>query len=693
MALLRPRLEAQPAGLAAGDLVASGPGRALSAARSLRRAPELGGLVGLAAVLNLWALGQNGWANTYYAAAVRSMASSWHNFLYASLDPSGVMTVDKPPLALWVQALSVRVFGYHPLAILVPQALMGIVSVVLVYDLVRRRFGRLGGFVAGLALATTPIAVAMSRDNNPDALLTLCCVAAVWFAVRALEDGRTRWLVLSGIAAGLAFEAKLGEALVIVPGIALAWLFVALRGRLVALRQLAAGGAAMVCVGLAWPVLVWLTPAADRPYVAGTSDNSIWSLITGYDGFGRVTGQVGGPGGTASPTFGGGTGLGRLLNSALGGQEGWLLGAAIVGGFAVLVASRARRHDPRTGWIIAVGGTFLATALLFSFSGGIFHPYYVVLLAPFTAALLGAGVATAISGGVNRSAAGALMLAAGAVTEYIVLGDYVGQMRWLEAVLPAACGAAAIGLFLAERSRTRAVVLGVGIAALLIAPTVWAFDTLGYQTSVTFPAGGPASVVSTGGGFGGFPGAFGGGGGVGGARPPGGGGQSLFGPSANGSGGSLFGPGAAGGRGGTRRFFRSGTFPGFAGSRGSGAFDANEVSAADLAYVKAHGGGTLAVSSQQGAGTAIIDDDANVAGIGGFSGVESDPSIAWLASEVASGHIRFVIDDASGNPGSRPGATAALGAAADVCTPGAASDGTTIYDCKGKAAALRAISR
>jgi hypothetical protein len=264
-------------------------------------------------------------------------------------------------------------------------------------------------------------------------------------------------------------------------------------------------------------------------------------------------------------------------------------------------------------------------------------------------------------------------------------------MRWLEAVLPAVCGAAAIGLFLAERARTRAAVLSVGVAALLIAPTVWAFDTLGYQTSVTFPAGGPANVVSTGGGFGGFPGAFGGGRGLGGAAPSGGGGQSLFGPSANGSGRPLFRPGAGGGRGGTRGFFRGGgAFPAF-GGRG-GAFDANEVSPADLAYVKAHGGGTLAVSSQQGAGTAIVDDDANVAGIGGFSGAESDPSIAWLASEVASGHIRFVIDDASSNLGNRPGARAALGAAAEVCAAGTASGGTTIYDCRGKAAALRALS-
>src|SRR5258708_2413836 len=158
------------------------------------RRPELAGLVVLAATLDLWALGRNGWANTYYSAAVRSMSSSWHNFLYVSFDPSGAMTVDKPPLALWVQALSVRLFGYHPLSMLVPQALMGVASVALVYDLTRRRFGRSAGFVAGLALATTPLAVAVSRHNNPDALLVRFLTAALWFGARALEDGRPRTL-------------------------------------------------------------------------------------------------------------------------------------------------------------------------------------------------------------------------------------------------------------------------------------------------------------------------------------------------------------------------------------------------------------------------------------------------------------------------------------------------------------------
>jgi len=351
--------------------------------------PELAALLTLAGVLNMWALGQNGWANSYYSAAVRSMSSSWHNFLFASLDPSGVMTVDKPPLALWVQALSVRAFGYQPLSVLVPQALIGVASVALTYDLVRRRFGRLGGFVGGLALALTPMTVAISRHNNPDALLVLCCVAALWSAVRALEDGRARWLVLAGVCVGLGFETKMGVALVVVPGIAAAWLLLAPHGRRRALRQLLAAGAAMTVVGGAWPALVELTPAADRPWVAGTSDNSALSLIFGYNGLGRVDGQAGGPAGGGpggGALFGGAPGPLRLLSPSLGGQAGWLLGLAIVSALAILLASRFRRSDPRTAWVVAVGGAFMTGAVLVSAASGIFHPYYVSLLAPFTPA-------------------------------------------------------------------------------------------------------------------------------------------------------------------------------------------------------------------------------------------------------------------------------------------------------------------
>ncbi len=484
--------------------------------------PELAALLALAAVLYLWGLGRNGLANEYYSAAVRSMTESWHAFVYGSFDTSGVMTVDKPPLALWVQALSARVFGFSSWSMLVPQALMGMGSVALVYDLTRRQFGRAAGASAGLVLALTPTTVAISRHNNPDALLVLCVTAAVWCLVRGLSDGRTRWLVLSGVCVGLGFEAKMGAALLVVPAIAAAWLWVAPRGRAAALRQLGLGGAAMAAVGLAWPVLVWLTPASDRPWISGTSDNSIWSLIFGYNGLGRLTGQQGAPGG-AGPgggggAFGGDPGVLRLLNESLGGQGGWLLGFAAVAGVALVVLTRLRRGDARTGWAIAIGGTFLTTAVAFSQASGIFHPYYVSQLAPFTAALVGAGVGLILQGGRPARVIGPLAIAAGIVTELVVLGRYPGELGWVPMLLIVVGGMAATTLALG-RGVTRDARIAAVIAAmavLLMAPGAWAFETLGHATSGTFPAGGPQSA-----GFGG-PGGGPGGRGFAGGPPPGG---------------------------------------------------------------------------------------------------------------------------------------------------------------------------
>jgi 4-amino-4-deoxy-L-arabinose transferase-like glycosyltransferase len=758
--------------------------------------PELAALIAIAGTLNLWALARNGWANQYYAAAVRSMSTSWHDFLYASMDKSGVMTVDKPPLALWVESLSVRVFGYHSLSLLVPEALMGVASVALVYDLVRRRFGRVGGFVAGLALATTPITVGISRHNNPDALLVLCSIAALWSAMRAFESASAhrslRWLVAAGVCVGLGFETKMGVALAVVPGIAAAWLWVApaARGRLHALRQLLVGGGAMLLVGGAWPLLVELTPAADRPWVSGTSDNRVLSLIFEYNGLGRVDGQSGGPGGTSSNMFGGTPGPLRLLNSALGGQAGWLLGFAVVSGLGLLAASRLRRVDPRTGWLIAVGGAFAVTAVLFSAASGIFHPYYVSLLAPFTAMLVGAGAAqilgrragAATSGTPEASLAaragagagvafgrgdgmgiarvvGPLAVLAGVTTELVVRGRYPGQLTWLPPVLIAVGVLAAVALAAFAAPRVRGVALGAALAALLLAPAIWAVDTLGYATSGTFPSGGPQNVATAGGnGFGGPGGGFGGragGRGAAGGRRLGIGGGSagavpLFGPGGSstatgGSGstgasgatpsapaglaGGAGGPSGAGGVGGVF----TGAPPGFAGvvggrpgsgaglgGTGGGQFGNDTALTKVLAYVKQHGGGTIAVSSQSSAAQAIVEKGANVAGIGGFSGRESDVSVSWLAQEVKAGKIRWVLAEEQGGGGSggggpgggggrglpgdtRVGAKVAIAAVEKACqhvtltgtgtstteASGAGAAGTgTLYDCQGRAGQL-----
>jgi 4-amino-4-deoxy-L-arabinose transferase-like glycosyltransferase len=451
--------------------------------------PELAALLVLAGVLYLWALDRNGFANEYYSAAVRSMSTSWHAFLYGSFDTSGVMTVDKPPLALWVQALSARVFGFSSWSILVPQALMGVATVGLTYDLTQRRFGPAAGFAAGLVLVLTPITVAIARHNNPDALLVLCCTAALWFLVRGLEDGRVRWLVLAGVAVGLGFEAKMAAALLVVPAMAAAWVWAAPRNRVTGLL---AAGAAMTVTGLAWPLLMWLTPAADRPWISGTSDNSIWSLILGYNGLGRLFGQDGGMGGGGT-MFGGERGLLRLLNEALGGQAGWLLGVALVGGVALLALTRLKRTDARTGWLIALGGTFLTVAVAFSRAEGIFHPYYVAQLAPFTAALVGATVAVMLR---NRYVAAAAVLA-GVAAEMMIIG---GDAAWI-----AAAGVFAAVLLASDvfGRNARAYIVAAAIAVLLITPASWSAQTLGHATSGTFPAGGAATMAGGPGGGGG----------------------------------------------------------------------------------------------------------------------------------------------------------------------------------------------
>ena len=323
-----------------------------------RSAPELAALLVLAGVLYLWALDRNGFANEYYSAAVRSMSTSWHAFLYGSFDAAGVMTVDKPPLALWVQALSARVFGFSSWSLLVPQALMGVATVGLVYDLTRRRFGR-------AARASPPAwrscsrrsTVAIARHNNPDALLVLCCTAALWCVVRGLEDGRTRWLVLAGVAVGLGFEAKMAAALLVVPGD---------RRRLAVGRPARARRRGRAAAGRrrgddgGRPRLADadLAHARRRPAV-GVRHQRQQRLVADprlqrprppvRPGRRTRAAAAARAAVAAAAVFGGEPGVLRLLNESLGGQAGWLLGVALVGGIAVLAVTRLRRARPPHG--------------------------------------------------------------------------------------------------------------------------------------------------------------------------------------------------------------------------------------------------------------------------------------------------------------------------------------------------------
>ena len=307
-----------------------------------------------------------------------------------------------------------------------------------------------------------------------------------------------------------------------------------------------------------------------------------------------MAGGPGGGGGGGNGLFGGATGPFRLLNEAMGAQAGWFLGFALVAGIAVLAATKLRRSDPRTGWLLAVGGAFLTTVVAFSYAQGIFHPYYVSLLAPFTAALVGAGFAQLSRDGSRILAA--LAVLAGVLVEVKVLHDNPTSLAWLPNLLVAAGIAAIVALALLPR---RAIALGAVIVALLIAPAVWSAQTLGHATNGTFPAGGPQTARIGGPGRGGGPG------------------NGGFGGRAIGA------PGRA--------------------TAGGGPFGGDSASlTAALAYARAHGGGTVAVSSQNGAGQQVIDG-ANVAAIGGFSGNESQVTAKWLADAVRAGRIRYVL--------------------------------------------------
>lgn len=366
--------------------------------------PGLLALLAGTAVLYLWGLGSHGWGNSFYAAAAQAGTQDWKAWLFGSLDAGNAITVDKPPAAMWVMALSGRLFGFNEFTVLLPQALMGVAAVAVLYCTVRRSAGAAAGLIAGAALAITPVAVAMFRYNNPDALLVLLLVIAAYCMVRATESGSTRWVALSGTAVGFAFLTKMLQAFLVVPALALVFLIAAPTSFWKRVGSLLAGLAAMV-VSAGWYIaLVSVWPADSRPYIGGSTDNNLLQLAFGYNGIDRIVGRgqpggghppgPGGPGGGANQFFGGQPGIGRLFGTSMGTEASWLLPAALLGLVAVLwLTRRAGRTDPVRAAAVLWGGWLVVTGVVFSFMDGTIHPYYTVALAPAVAALVGISVA------------------------------------------------------------------------------------------------------------------------------------------------------------------------------------------------------------------------------------------------------------------------------------------------------------
>ena len=654
-------------------------------ARLLRRRPEdpswarpaLLALLAATAVLYLVGLSRNGWANAFYAAAVQAGTKSWKAFFFGSFDAANFITVDKPPGSLWVMEISARIFGLNSWSLLVPQALEGVATVGVLYATVRRWSGPAAGLIAGAVLALTPVATLMFRYDNPDALLVLLLVLAAYAISRAVESGRTRWLALTGALLGFGFLTKMLQAFLVLPAFALVYLIAGPPRLGRRIRQLLVGGAAVVVAAGWWVAIVMLTPAADRPYVGGSTNDSTLQLTFGYNGLGRLTGNEAGAVGPATRStaaFGGPAGITRLFSSSMGGQASWLIPAALIGLVALLWLSRRSPRTDRTRAAALIwGGWLMLTGLVFSYMSGIIHPYYTIALAPAIGALTGIAAVT-LWRIRNRMAARltlTAMLAATAAWAWVMLGRSPSWYPWLRMVVVlAALGAAGFivlsgraagghpggdrvpGLTSAGRGRRFLTAGAMSLAAIagLAGPLAYSSTTATTAYTGAIPAAGPA-VAGRFGGIGGFGRA--GGAGQGGfprsgeGRFPGGAGR-FPGGTAPGAGATGTGSASAAGQPGAGRFPGGAPGQGFTdGGAGGGDLGRDthvnstltkllENGAVGYTWVAATVGAESAAPLQLASGDPIM-------AIGGFNGTDPAPTLAQFEKLVSEHKIHYFV--------------------------------------------------
>ncbi|MBL8046770.1 MAG: glycosyltransferase family 39 protein [Anaerolineales bacterium] len=492
----------------------------------------LAAIIGLAIFLHFFNLDANGYGNLYYAAAVKSMGQSWHNFFYVSFDPGGFVSVDKPPLGLWVQVWATQRLGFSGWAMHLPQALAGVLCVPLTYWLARRYFGPTAGVLAALFLTLTPISIAANRNNTMDAQLVLTSLLAAWAALKAAEAGKLKWFLLSALFIGLGFNIKQLQAFLILPAVLGLYFLFAPTPWLRRILNLALASVLIGVVSLAWGLAVDATPASARPFVGSSTNNTVMELITGHNGttrLGQIAGAVGLSGGPNNqgqfppngqpgqgPNFnpqggqppqgppnddagpgrgpnGGGGPMGnetgnasvfRLFNSQLAGQASWLLPLALV--------SLALLWRKPAAWL---WGLWLIPQVIFFSFAGLFHRYYLEMLSPAIAILAGAGLVQIWDVG-NRSKWALLAaLVGGVAVEIFIVSAFPTWAVWL---VPVVSVAALIAAVLIWRNRPAAS-LAVTVLALLIAPAAWSVTPL-ISTDVALPFAGPELLQRNGNG-------------------------------------------------------------------------------------------------------------------------------------------------------------------------------------------------
>ncbi|ACY20142.1 glycosyl transferase family 39 [Gordonia bronchialis DSM 43247] len=614
-------------------------------------------------VLYLWNLSINGWANSFYSAAIQAGSQSWKAWFFGSSDMANSITVDKPPASLWIPAIVVRIFGLNSWSILVPQALMGVASVALLYLITRKYFGHWAGILAGLTLALVPVSAMMFRFNNPEALLILLMIASVWAILKAVETGRLRWLILTGVFVGFGFLTKQLQVMLIVPPLAITYLAFGPRGWLRRLGELFASLAAMIVSAGWWLLTVELWPVSSRPWIGGSQDNSILELTLGYNGLGRLNGNergsvmpgggrgmeagmggpagyfgnagpggMGGPGGRGS--MWGETGFFRMFEPAQGGQIAWLIPTGLIVGIAALVViGRAARTDMRRAYLVVWGLWLLVTMAVFSYMAGIFHSYYTAALAPAVAAVVAGGAAVCWQQRqrlwVRIGLAAAVWVAA--IWGFVLLDrspDFVPWLRYLVLVVGLIAGGVLIA---AHRMYVGAVAATLAILAGLAGPLAYTIDTVATAKQGSIISAGPRVAGEFGPGGMGGPGHHGGRGDrgmPGGMGMPGGPNGMPGMPGATGQYRGMGGPGGPGGL--------------LNGTRPSAAMVDHLTRDADQFTWMAAAVGSNEASGYQ------LDTGYSVMPIGGFNGTDPSPTLEQFQKLVAERKIHFFIGGGRG---------------------------------------------
>jgi 4-amino-4-deoxy-L-arabinose transferase-like glycosyltransferase len=450
----------------------------------------------LSLFVNFYNLGRNGFGNLYYATTVRSMADSLHNFFFVSYDPGGFVSIDKPPLGFWFQTISVKIFGFTPFAVLLPQALAGSLTVLVLYLLVRRHFGLTAGLLAALALAISPLNVATNRDATIDSTLLLTLLLSAWAVIKAAETGRWRWLLLGAVLVGLGFNIKGLQAYLVLPAFGVLYLLTAPRRIWVRLAQLTVALGVLLAVSLWWPVAVDLTPASQRPHVGATPTNSEIDLTFGYNGLEHLgQGAEITDSSNAASTQAANSVAGRifsiiivpiaLLSPFLGGQIAWFLPIALL---AIFVPGWRRRpggqdDHSRISWVL--WRVWLLTLVCFFSITNSFYLYYMAILTPAICALFGISLVTAWQKYRRGEGRGWFLALGLLLTALEQISINAANPAWGSALIPliALCTILTVLVMLVSRLRLprvavlRAHVLTplftLAVAALFLTPTVW----------------------------------------------------------------------------------------------------------------------------------------------------------------------------------------------------------------------------